>query len=208
MLWELLFFLRKSLQFYQMLYIIHLLFTDGFPSGQRGQTVNLLAPPSKVRILLHPANLALTSLRCRSYFFCAKRKPQRGRKAAPLCTPLGLFFKEFLVVDEGRVLTCVCMLGYWMWDAVPIWFLYASVLDAGCCADLFFGGYGRLLYWLWIVLRPFSVCFGVGCGTLCRSGSCILRCWTWNVVPIYFYILCFLGTGQNVHSLLLSALCG
>ena len=25
-----------------------------FPSGQRGQTVNLLAPPSKVRILLHP----------------------------------------------------------------------------------------------------------------------------------------------------------
>ena len=29
-------------------------FLDGFPSGQRGQTVNLLAPPSKVRILLHP----------------------------------------------------------------------------------------------------------------------------------------------------------
>ena len=28
-----------------------------FPSGQRGQTVNLLAPPSKVRILLHPLNL-------------------------------------------------------------------------------------------------------------------------------------------------------
>ena len=27
---------------------------DGFPSGQRGQTVNLLATPSKVRILLHP----------------------------------------------------------------------------------------------------------------------------------------------------------
>ena len=26
----------------------------GFPSGQRGQTVNLLAPPSKVRILLPP----------------------------------------------------------------------------------------------------------------------------------------------------------
>ena len=122
--------------------------------------------------------------------------------------PIWFLYASVLVVDEGRVLTCVCMLGYWMWDAVPIWFLYASVLDAGCCADLFFGGYGRLLYWLWIVLRPFSVCFGVGCGTLCRSGSCILRCWTWNVVPIYFYILCFLGTGQNVHSLLLSALCG
>ena len=32
-----------------------------------------------------------------------------------------------------------CMLRCWMQGAVPIWFLYASVLDAGCCADLFFG---------------------------------------------------------------------
>ena len=31
---------------------------DGFPSGQRGQTVNLLAPPSKVRILLCPLRYA------------------------------------------------------------------------------------------------------------------------------------------------------
>jgi hypothetical protein len=29
----------------------------GFPSGQRGQTVNLLAMPSKVRILLRPLNI-------------------------------------------------------------------------------------------------------------------------------------------------------
>ena len=35
------------------MYIINS-FADGFPSGQRGQTVNLLAMPSKVRILLHP----------------------------------------------------------------------------------------------------------------------------------------------------------
>ena len=113
MLWELLFFLRKSLQFYQMLYIIHLLFTDGFPSGQRGQTVNLLAPPSKVRILLHPANLALTSLRCRSYFFCAKRKPQRGRKAAaPLHTPRA-FFRSAWLWRTGVLLTCVCMRRCW-----------------------------------------------------------------------------------------------
>ena len=41
-------------------------------------------------------------------------------------------------MDEGRVLTCVCMLGYWMWDAVPIWFLYASVLDVERCADVVF----------------------------------------------------------------------
>ena len=31
-----------------------LLFLEGFPSGQRGQTVNLLAPPSEVRILPPP----------------------------------------------------------------------------------------------------------------------------------------------------------
>ena len=45
-----------------------------------------------------------------SIFLRKKGKPQRGRKAAaPLHTPRA-FFKEFLVVDEGRVLTCVCML--------------------------------------------------------------------------------------------------
>ena len=32
-------------------------FMGGFPSGQRGQTVNLLATLSKVRILLHPLSL-------------------------------------------------------------------------------------------------------------------------------------------------------
>ena len=133
MLWELLFFLRKSLQFYQMLYIIYSLFTDGFPSGQRGQTVNLLAPPSKVRILLHPANLALISLRCRGYFF-VKKETAKGHKAAPLCTPLGLF-KEFLVVEDGRVLTFVCMLRCWTWDAVPNWLLYSSVLHVRRYAD-------------------------------------------------------------------------
>ena len=30
--------------------------SEGFPSGQRGQTVNLLAQPSKVRILPPPPN--------------------------------------------------------------------------------------------------------------------------------------------------------
>ena len=32
----------------------HVFHMGGFPSGQRGQTVNLLAMPSKVRILLRP----------------------------------------------------------------------------------------------------------------------------------------------------------
>ena len=141
-------------------------------------------------------------------------------------------------MDKGRVLTCVCMLGYWMWDAVPIWFLYASVLIVGHCADLV------------------SVCFGVDCGTLCRSSFCMLRCWMRGAVPIYFWgirpaallvmdcfeaVFCmlrywmrntvpiwflyasvldvercadlflyivFFGTGQDVHSLLFSVLCG
>ena len=34
-------------------------FMGGFPSGQRGQTVNLLAQLSKVRILLRPLTLFL-----------------------------------------------------------------------------------------------------------------------------------------------------
>ena len=29
------------------------------------------------------------------------------------------------------------MLRCWLWDAVPIWFLYSSVLDVERCADLF-----------------------------------------------------------------------
>ena len=74
--------------------------------------------------------------------------------------------------------------------------LYASVLSVERCADLV------------------PVCFGIGGGTLCRfifggirpaallvmecfeAVFCILRYWTWNAVPIYFYILCFLALGR------------
>ena len=149
MLWELLFFLRKSLQFYQMLYIIYLLFTDGFPSGQRGQTVNLLAPPSKVRILLHPANLALTSLRCRSYFFVQKENRKGAAKPRPLCTPLGLFLSSardslFLFVDlclyasVFSALRCadVVLFLHFLCDSLPARCLYSSVLSAPRCADV------------------------------------------------------------------------
>ena len=90
----------------------------GFPSGQRGQTVNLLAPPSKVRILLHPANLALTSLRCRGYFFCEKgnRKGAQGR--APLHTP-GPFLQSAAIEEGRKLLTCACMLLYWQFNTEP-----------------------------------------------------------------------------------------
>ena len=46
--------------------------------------------------------------------------------------------------------------------------LYAWILDVGRCADLV------------------PVCFGVDCGTLCRSSFCMLRCWLWDAVPIWF----------------------
>ena len=36
---------------------LHIYILGGFPSGQRGQTVNLLALPSKVRILLRPLSI-------------------------------------------------------------------------------------------------------------------------------------------------------
>ena len=89
-------------------------------------------------------------------------------------------------MNEGRVLTCVCMLGYWMWDAVPIWFLYSSVLDAGCCADLvpvFFGiGCWVLCRFIFLGIRPAALlvmdCF--------EAVFCMLRCWLWDAVPIWF----------------------
>ena len=31
-----------------------------------------------------------------------------------------------------------------------------------------------------------SVCLDIGCETLCRSDSCMLRCWMQGAVPIWF----------------------
>ena len=45
---------QKVLALFKYFIYNKLRFKDGFPSGQRGQTVNLLATLSKVRILLHP----------------------------------------------------------------------------------------------------------------------------------------------------------
>ncbi len=62
------------------------------------------------------------------------RKPQRGTRPRPSAHPWA-FFKEFLVVEDGRVLTFVCMLRCWTWDAVPNWLLYSSVLHVRRYAD-------------------------------------------------------------------------
>ena len=66
-----------------------------------------------------------------------------------------------------------CMLRYWMRNTVPIWFLYASVLDMERCADLV------------------PVCFGVGHGTLCRFIFIYCVFWHWAGC-IFASILCSL----------------
>ena len=46
-------------------------------------------------------------------------------------------FGLLLYWNAGCCETDLCMLRYWIWDAVPIWFLYASVLVVERCADFF-----------------------------------------------------------------------
>ena len=106
----------------------------------------------------------------RSHFQCGKCEGRRSQSSVARTPSLALpprwARKEFCVVVCTALLTFVCMLRYWMWNVVPIWFLDSSVLMVVCCADLvpvFFGTYG---------------------GTLCRSGPCILRYLWWYAVPI------------------------
>ena len=62
---------------------------ERFPSGQRGQTVNLLAKPSKVRILLSP------------------RKPSRIEEAFLYCTgEMLMFYDKGLSFECQRCLYC------------------------------------------------------------------------------------------------------
>ena len=56
----------------QELFLIHM---GGFPSGQRGQTVNLLQIASVVRIHLHPFGL-----RSKSIVQCTCRRGGTGRR--------------------------------------------------------------------------------------------------------------------------------
>ena len=84
--------------------------------------------------------------------FGKKWKPQRGRKAtAPLHTPRAFFRSSWVVVCD-TVLTFVCMLRCWMWNVVPRLFWVLGLWCGVRC---------------WLL----SVCFGIGCGTLCR-GNC------------------------------------
>ena len=66
---------------------------DGFPSGQRGQTVNLLAPPSKVRILLHPYF---------SFAAVAEQADAQDLKSCGTYTPVPVRFRSAAVGKSER----------------------------------------------------------------------------------------------------------
>ena len=97
------------------------------------------------------------SLRCmalrRSHFQCGKCEGRRSQSSVARTPSLALpphwARKEFCVVVCTALLTFVCMLRYWMWNVVPIWFLDSSVLMVVCCADpvsVFFDTYRNILY--------------------------------------------------------------
>ena len=89
----------------------------------------------------------------RSHFQCGKCEGRRSQSSVARTPSLALpprwARKEFCVVVCTALLTFVCMLRYWMWNVVPIWFLYSSVLMVVRCADLvpvFFDTYRNILY--------------------------------------------------------------
>ena len=113
---------------------------------------------------------------CRSHFQCGKCEGRRSQSSVARTPSLALpprwARKEFCVVVCTALLTFVCMLRYWMWNVVPIWFLYSSVLMVVRWADLipvFFDIYGGTL------CRSGPVFFDIYGDTLGQSGPCILR---------------------------------
>ena len=66
---------------------------DGFPSGQRGQTVNLLAPLSVVRIHLHPLHAAVAEL-----------ADAQDLKSCGTYTPVPVRFRFAALRNESKVL--------------------------------------------------------------------------------------------------------
>ena len=107
---------------------------------------------------------------CRSHFQCGKCEGRRSQSSVARTPSLALpprwARKEFCVVVCTALLTFVCMLRYWMWNVVPIWFLYSSVLMVVRCADL------ALYSSIFMVIRwadPVSVFFDTYRNILYRS---------------------------------------
>ena len=87
----------------------------------------------------------------RSHFQCGKCEGRRSQSSVARTPSLALpprwARKEFFIVVCAALLTFVCMLRYWMWNVVPIWFLYSSIFMAVRYADLRSGS--RILRYLW-----------------------------------------------------------
>ena len=125
------------------------------------------------------------TLRCmalrRSHFQCGKCEGRRSQSSVARTPSLALpprwARKEFCVVVCTALLTFVCMLRYWMWNVVPIWFLDSSIFMAIRYADLQSdSGILRYLWWyavpIWLLD---SSIFMMECCADLRSSSCILR---------------------------------
>ena len=132
------------------------------------------------RVVFYNKTLRCMALR-RSHFQCGKCEGRRSQSSAARTPSLALpprwARKEFCVVVCTALLTFVCMLRYWMWNVVPIWFLDSSIFMAIRYADLQSGsGILRYLWWYAVTIwfLDSSIFMMVRCDDL-RSGSGILR---------------------------------
>ena len=139
----------------------------------------------------------------RSHFQCGKCEGRRSQSSAARTPSLALpprwARKEFCVIVCAALLTFVCMLRYWMWNVVPIWFLDSSIFMAIRYADLRSGP--CILRYLWWYAMPIQslyssifmvihwadlvpVFFDIYGDTLGRSCFCILRYLQEYSVPV------------------------
>ena len=132
------------------------------------------------RVVFYNKTLRCMALR-RSHFQCGKCEGRRSQSSVARTPSLALpprwARKEFCVVVCTALLTFVCMLRYWMWNVVPIWFLDSSIFMAIRYADLQSGsGILRYLWWYAVTIwfLDSSIFMMVRCDDL-RSGSGILR---------------------------------
>ena len=123
------------------------------------------------------------SLRCmalrRSHFQCGKCEGRRSQSSVARTPSLALpprwARKEFCVIVCAALLTFVCMLRYWMWNVVPIWFLDSSIFMAIRYADLRSGPWYSSIFMVVRYADLVPVFFDIYGDTLGRSSSCILR---------------------------------
>ena len=135
---------------------------------------------------------------CRSHFQCGKCEGRRSQSSAARTPSLALpprwARKEFCVVVCTALLTFVCMLRYWMWNVVPIWFWDSSVLMVVRCDDLvsgFFDIYDGTLWrsaiWFW----DSSVLIVVCCADLVLDSSIFMMVRCADLVPVFWILWCF-----------------